>query len=157
MDNIEDIIIFSIAGKLFCIDLRIFDAVLYPSETGDNDFDEGRGFHKITFNGENVNVADFAGCMGVKFANPEDQRKILLLKKRNIKVAIYADSVLELISFGKAFRKPVFSVYSNVRGLGIIYEVLVDGKIILMPEFEMIINLNRNKEKMNKDSKLLRP
>jgi chemotaxis signal transduction protein len=157
MEHIEDIIVFSIADRLFCVDLKILDAVLYPSETDDCDVGEGGNAQKINCNGEYLTIADFAGYFGLKFANPADQRKILCLKKHKSKVAFYADTVLELISFGRSVMQPSFTEYTIVNGNGKIYKTEIEERRILMPDFEAVNSLIKSRESKNKSSKQLLP
>jgi len=157
MEHIEDIIVFSVADRLFCVDLRILDAVLYPSDTCDYESDGESASQRISCNGEYLTVADFAGYLGLKFTHPAEQRKILCLKKHKSKVAFYADSVRELISFGSSVKRPVFKEHTSVKGRGKIYEAEMEGKIILMPDFEAVNSLIKNPESKNKSRKQLLP
>lgn len=100
LGNISGLLIFQIAKKEFCTDLKPVTAILKPGEYKVHN----RGYKPTRIvPDQNHTPIDFAGFYSLKNDNSLDSTRVLYLELYGQKISFYVDKVMEIISLDKLF------------------------------------------------------
>lgn len=107
------IVVFKIAGQDLCLDIRVLDGIIKPSELVFQQPDDTGEESRVVFNGVEYLFADFAPLFGKEESAAADKGRFLLIEYMEQKVAFHVDEVTQIITTGAGYKSDLEFVVTD--------------------------------------------
>jgi chemotaxis signal transduction protein len=146
MDELTGLVIFEIAGKEFCADIKDISAIINPAELKLSSDIGSADEHQVLINNLNIPIVDIHKLYGFEQKDGNGEKRILLLEIKNKMFGFFVEKVKEIFTSSKEFaQKLKFIPYEGKEYLtGVL---TYEGRRFFIPDYLRVVNQQLPAEK----------
>lgn len=135
IERLTGLVIFELAGKEFCADIRDISAIINPTELYQQNLSEVE--NKIEINNMTIPLVDLYQIYGLRKNDTDGEKRILVVEIKNKLVGFFVEKVKEILTSSKEFLDNLkFIPYEGKEYLN--GALTYEGRKLFLPDLEKL-------------------
>jgi purine-binding chemotaxis protein CheW len=138
MEELTGLVIFELAGKEFCADIKDISAIINPVELyAMSDLNNSEAAH-VNLNNIKIPLVDLHTLYGMESKKTNGEKRILLIEVKNRMIGFFVEKVKEILTSSREFTQTL--KYIPYEGKEFLRGVLTyEGRQLFLPDFSRLI------------------